>query len=391
MCSSVCTRKRKAEEVSQAEIFTNIEAYQDLREPYDLLQREVELDKLRVVCARFLGLHQQQRIWEQMEGVRTPAGKPHLASLALIGVVENQLSGALGSASAKIIINTISKTKPVSIEELLSVLDETREIVRYSEALEKKSRELEQSTAELRQANAKLKELDRLKAEFITTVTHELRTPITSIKAFSKILQDNPALDSDKKLAYTEILVNESERISRLINQVLDLEKLQEQQHFPITEVDFSEVVQQVTGNLSQLIHDKGIQYDLDLPPQACLVQGNQDLLMQAVTNIVANAVKFCPSDGAGQIEIVLRAGLEGAACELSIQDNGPGIPLELQEHIFDRFTQLTSRDGNKPQGSGLGLNITQHIVQQHGGQLRLLNNGRAGACFQIRLPGAEV
>ncbi|RMF00665.1 MAG: histidine kinase, partial [Bacteroidetes bacterium] len=379
--------KVNVEEVSQAEIFTNIEAYQDIRMPYDLLRREVSLERLQRICIRFLGYEQQQRIWTQMQSMLHSPERPDLASSALLGVVENQLSSALGSASAKIIISNISKTKPVSMEEMLSVLEETREILRYSKALEKQREELEKSTIELRQANAKLKELDRLKAEFITTVTHELRTPITSIKAFSKILQDNPDLPVEKQRTFTGILVAESERISRLINQVLDLEKLQEQEGFATTTLDFGEIVQQVVTNLSQLAKEKNINVQLDLPSQKCPVQANADLLIQGVTNILVNAIKFTPADGSGQIRVSLAVELEQASCSLEIQDNGPGIPEHLQQHIFDRFTQLTNSYGNKPQGSGLGLNITEYIVQQHGGAIRLLHNGRPGACFQITLP----
>lgn len=382
---SLFTRNNPAE-VAQADLFTNIESYQELLQPYDFLKRRVLLTDLSSVLERFLGKPIQESIWKKYSPQLSDPKMEDLASQELVSYAENQLTGSLGSASARIIMHSITTSEPVNFDEVLQVLEQTQEIVRYSEALERKSTELETSTRKLQKANAKLKELDKLKAEFITTVTHELRTPITSIKAFSKILQDNPNLEPEKKQSFTAILVSESERISRLINQVLDLEKIQEQEgDYEKEELDFSVLVKAVGTSLSALMQEKNIDCQVEITASNILVWGNADLLMQAITNIWGNAVKFCPSV-AGKILVQLTE--NDKQLSLKISDNGPGVPKEMQSYIFDRFTQLTSEDGYKPTGSGLGLNITQHIIEQHSGRVFLHEEALLeGASFVTYLP----
>ena len=112
---------------------------------------------------------------------------------------ETALAGAIGGASARIMVASTVKEEALSIDEVRSMLDEASQVIAYSHQLEQKSRELEAATAELRAANERLQELDRMKDDFVSTVTHELRTPLTSIRAFSEILHDNPDLDAAER------------------------------------------------------------------------------------------------------------------------------------------------------------------------------------------------
>src|SRR5690606_6025523 len=136
----------------------------------------------------------------------------------LVDFVETQLAGAIGAASGRIMVASMVKEETLSIEEAMHILDETSQVIAYSHELALKSRELEAATNELRAANEQLKELDRLKDDFMSTVTHELRTPLTSIRAFSEILFDNPALEMAKRSQFAGIILKESERLTRLIN-----------------------------------------------------------------------------------------------------------------------------------------------------------------------------
>jgi signal transduction histidine kinase len=136
------------------------------------------------------------------------------------------LAGAIGAASARVMISSIVMGEVLSIEEVMTILDESTQVIEYSRRLEQKSRELEAASAELREANNRLRELDRLKDEFISTVTHELRTPLTSIRAFSEILLANPDMEVEQRSKFLGIIVKESERLTRLINQVLDMAKI---------------------------------------------------------------------------------------------------------------------------------------------------------------------
>ncbi|HAS51445.1 MAG TPA: histidine kinase, partial [Gammaproteobacteria bacterium] len=183
----------------------------------------VETADLYDLLARFLG---PQRASEAFDRYATDhGGYPLQADSHLIHYTERLLAGAIGAASARVMISSIVMGEVLSIEEVMTILDESTQVLEYSRRLEQKSRELEAASAELREANNRLRELDRLKDEFISTVTHELRTPLTSIRAFSEILLSNSAMDVEQRSKFLSIIVKESERLTRLINQVLDMAK----------------------------------------------------------------------------------------------------------------------------------------------------------------------
>ena len=142
-------------------------------------------------------------------------------------ISERQLAGAIGAASARIMVASVLREEMHDIDEVVQILDEASQLVVYSRQLEQKSRELEAATADLRAANERLKELDKMKDDFMATVSHEVRTPLTSIRSFSEILRDNPDLDADQRQEFISIIVQESERLSRLINDILDLAKME--------------------------------------------------------------------------------------------------------------------------------------------------------------------
>src|SRR6516225_4695131 len=140
---------------------------------------------------------------------------------------ERLLAGAIGSASARVMVASVVREEPIGIDEVMSILDETSQVIEYSRRLEEQSRALEATTTELRRANERLRELDRLKDDFVSTVSHELRTPLTSIRSFSEILLDNPALGEAQRQEFLRVIVKESERLTRLINDMLDLAKIE--------------------------------------------------------------------------------------------------------------------------------------------------------------------
>jgi signal transduction histidine kinase len=269
---------------------------------------------------------------------------------------------------------------------VLGLLDQTQEIFRYSRELEQKSAELEQLTIQLQHANDRLKELDLLKADFITTVTHELRTPITSIKALANILNDNADLPEVRRKQFLQVIISESERITRLINQVLDLERLQSvDADWELHTVDLLDLAETALRGTSGLMQEKGITCECSLPPLPSVeVTGNRDRLMQVIVNLLSNAVKFCPPTG-GHIRLSLRQTADTAILE--ILDNGPGIAAEQADFIFEKFTQISDNSRGKPAGSGLGLFISRLIVQRHAGTLSLADGHRTGAHFIVKLP----
>lgn len=378
--------KQNALEIAQADIFVDIYKYAGGSSEYEVMRRQAKVSDIRHLLQRFLGEKRAREVLAKYERLhQTDLAKTTTANADLVSYAEIHLTGAIGAASAKVIIRTIAREDPISLEEMFKVLEQTKEIIRYSKELESKSAELERMTQQLQSANERLQELDRLKADFVTTVTHELRTPITSIKALSKILLDNAELPESQQREFLSIITVESERVARLINQVLDLEKVQapmDDQSFVAT--DMTGLVRQAFYSLQPMMEERNIEHDLQITTSPMLVLGHHDRLTQVVVNLISNAIKFCDAK-AGRIEV--RLTLENDRVQLLVQDNGRGISAKHQEVIFEKFTQVSDQQAGKPKGSGLGLFITRTIVEQHGGTIRVVSKVEQGAVFQVELP----
>ncbi|MCM2251930.1 MAG: ATP-binding protein, partial [Ramlibacter sp.] len=303
----------------------------------------------------------------------------------LVRFAENLLAGAIGASSARVMLASAIKEEALGMDEVFDILDEASQVIAYSRQLEQKSQQLEAATQELTAANESLKELDRLKDNFITTVTHELRTPLTSIRAFSEILHDNPTLPTEQRGEFVSIIVKESERLTRLINQVLDLAKLESgNAEWHPAELDMKDVIQEVVSTTSQLLRENGVTLALDLPAAAPPVHADRDRLVQVMLNLVSNAVKFCDR-AAGRIDIALRVLPD--ALQVDVHDNGPGVAQAHQEVIFEKFRQVGDTLTAKPQGTGLGLPISRQIIGHLGGKLWVSSAPGRGATFSFTLP----
>ncbi len=301
---------------------------------------------------------------------------------------ERLLAGAIGSASARVMVASVAEEEPLGIDEVMRILDETSQVISYSRRLEEKSRELESATTELRQVNERLKELDRLKDDFVSAVSHELRTPLTSIRSFTEILHDNPALETEQRAEFLRIVVKESERLSRLINQMLDLSKIESGNlEWLMSEVDLAEVARDAALATSQLFHDNGVRLELAVPPAVPAVWADRDRLMQVVVNLLSNAVKFCRrEDGC----VLLTVTDDASTVTLKVVDNGCGIARQHHRTIFERFRQVGDTLTAKPEGTGLGLAICRMIVEHLGGRIWVESEPGNGARFHVRLPRRE-
>ena len=279
--------------------------------------------------------------------------------------------------------------EPLAVDEVLQILDETSEVLAYSRALERKSQQLQAATTELRHANERLEELDRLKDDFVSTITHELRTPLTSIRAFSEILSDNPDLDPAEREGYLRIVVQETERLTRLINQVLDLSKLEfGGAQWRIEPVDLGEVVTTSAQATAQIFHEREVGLEVDMPGPPPIVRADRDRLVQVLLNLLSNAVKFCPRE-TGRVQIGIET--RGATVRVDVRDNGSGIADEDREVIFEKFRRGGDTRINRPAGTGLGLPISRQIVEHLGGRLWVESRSGEGATFSFTLPVAVV
>ncbi|HNK31386.1 MAG TPA: sensor histidine kinase [Plasticicumulans sp.] len=368
-----------------------------------------DIHELQTLVARFLGPERAASAfagYAQSRGLEP--GRHGRAEAELVHFAERLLAGAIGAASARVTVSSVVKGEALSIEEVMTILDETSQAIQYSRRLEEQSRELEAAGRELRAANARLQELDRLKDEFVSTVTHELRTPLTSIRAFAEILLGAPDIPDTQRAEFLGIIVKESERLSRLINQVLDMAKLDSGRvDWRSEPVELRALLRDAANATSQLFRDKGAELTLDLDEapaagadtadgslagahalhlaqQPAVITGDSDRLQQVLINLLSNAVKFCP-EVHGRVAVRLRVRENGVRIEVA--DNGPGIPLAEQARIFEKFHQVSSQQAGKPKGTGLGLTISQRIVERHGGTIRVESIEGEGACFIVELP----
>jgi len=306
------------------------------------------------------------------------------ADAETVHFAETLLAGAIGSASARVMVASVVQEEPLGLDEVMDILDEASQIRAYSYELEKKSRELEAATAELKAANSKLQELDHLKDDFMSSVTHELRTPLTSIRAFSEILHEDPKIDLAERKRFLGIIVSETERLTRLVNQVLDLAKI-ESGHaiWKSTEVDLSDMIRQSIDASEQLIIDRGGVLQLNLPDSTAHVWADRDRLMQVMLNLLSNAAKFM-AENSGRVEVQLQR--RQKMYQVTVADNGAGIPRAQQPIIFEKFRQGADGKAN-PLGTGLGLPISREIIEHFGGHLSVNSSPEKGAIFLFELP----
>jgi signal transduction histidine kinase len=224
-----------------------------------------------------------------------------------------------------------------------------------------------------------------MKDDFLATVSHELRTPLTSIRSFSEILFDHPDVDEVERARFLGIIVKESERLTRLINQILDLARLESgRMDWRITAVQPREAIEEAIAATSSLFRDNGITLELDLPADLPRIHADRDRLIQVLLNLLSNAVKFCDKPDA-RVEVSARATEEGL--QVSIADNGPGIAPAALERIFEKFQQGEQARGAKVPGTGLGLPICRQIVEYFGGRIWAESDGRHGASFRFVVP----
>ncbi len=374
----------EAREAAQASLFVNV--MDDDHSPQAAFWRGgVRVDQLLPLVSRFVGAARAHSAFDQYARSRGRKRTEDLeADAGLIHFAEATLAGAIGSASAHVLIGSVVDAEPLGLDEVMDILDEASQVRAYSRKLEEKSLALERATAQLRAANARLQELDRLKDDFMSSVTHELRTPLTSIRAFSEMLFEDPCIDLDERRRFLGIIVSETERLTRLVNQVLDLAKIESgHAEWHNEEIDLVDVIRHAVESTEQLFRERRVGLEASLPASAHMLLADRDRLIQVVINLLSNAVKFCPGEG-GLVAIGLEA--PGEVYHVWVRDNGPGIRAEDQATIFEKFRQVGDQRA-KPAGTGLGLPISRQIVEHFGGRMWVENADGGGALFHFELP----
>lgn len=374
-------------ERNYAEMFVDINKYITNHENAFIWKGTAYRNDIEKVLIRFLGEERTKRAMNIFNVKYNVDKNIELADARLIKFSENLLTGHIGTASARILISSVVKEEKISLPEVLKILEESKENIIINKKLTETSNELKEISAKLQDANESLMVKDKQKDEFLDTVTHELRTPITAIRAASEILHDDDEIPEELKKQFLQNIISESDRLNRLIDKILDLEKFETgKQTINPENRNLVNTIEKSIEPLQQLIRNKKIAIHIE-SKEKIFAYYDEDRIVQVITNLLSNAIKFCPEkEGLITIQITSKDNF----IQTSVQDNGKGINPNDFENIFDKFYQSTNQNIKKPVGSGLGLAICKQIIEHHKGKIWSQSCVK-GACILFTLPKSNT
>ncbi len=346
--------------------------------------RSVRSGELVALSQRILGTAPTQKLFKEFSTRQGVSGLPE-PDASLVAAVERQMAGTIGAASARIMVSRVIEGEEIGIDEMIEILDETQQVIAYSHQLEQKSQQLEETTARLRAANDQLKRIDRHKDDFLSHVSHELRTPMTSIRSFSEILLDTDGLDGEKHEQFLKIIVSESQRLTRLLDEILDINLL-ENDYGPweAKSIKPSIILREAIASLDGLVQQKNVTLTDRSTASDWSTHADPDRLKQVYINILSNAIKFSDQK---QPRVSIDIKVAKDSFSTIISDNGPGIAPDDQAAIFVKY----QRKQPSAQGIGLGLAISKQIITRMKGSIDVRSKQGQGAVFTVTIPNIQA
>lgn len=300
---------------------------------------------------------------------------------AFLDTLERQLAGTVGAATAHAMMAQALGRATVTVEDLMAVASESAQIIEYSARLEAQQDELTRTARALREANEKLSALSVQKDAFLSQISHELRTPMTSIRAFSELLAEG-GLPEDKVADFGRILYAEAVRLTRLLDDLLDLSVLERGTvQLNVTLVHLGEMIDRALVAAGQVRPDRAVAVHRTPAEEDLFLKTDADRMVQVLINLISNARKYC---NAPRPEITIAVRRRAGRVNLDVIDNGAGIPADKQAIIFEKFARVT--EDQTAGGAGLGLAICREILANLGGSIAYLP-GQKGAAFRVTLP----
>ncbi|KQS92580.1 sodium:proline symporter [Chryseobacterium sp. Leaf394] len=370
-----------------AELYVDIDKYIQNHENAFIWRGTAYVSDIQNILERFLGKKKTEQAMRIFNIKYNIDSQTETADSRFIKFSENLLAGRIGTASAKILIEGVTKEDKISLKEVLNILEESKENITLNKKLTEKSEELKQLSNDLSAANENLIVKDRQKDDFLDSVAHELRTPITAIRSAGEILADDDDIPLDIKREFLNNIITESDRLSEIINDILYLDNLQHGEiALNIQENNIIETYKKALNPILHLIQQKFIHVsEVDLLKHYQF-EYDEARFIQLFQNILGNALKF--TDEQGIIQTKLSEKDDNLI--IKIFNTGKNIPEEDLEMIFDKFYQSKNQNIIKPTGSGLGLAISKRIIEAHNGTIKAENSG-LGVTFTIILPKIKI
>lgn len=366
-----------------AELYVDIDKYIQNHENAFIWRGTAYVSDIKNILERFLGKKKTEQALRIFNLKYNIDSETETADSRFIKFSENLLAGRIGTASAKILIEGVTKEDKISLKEVLNILEESKENISLNKKLIEKSDELKQLSDELTAANENLIIKDRQKDDFLDSVAHELRTPITAIRSAGEILADDDDIPLEIKREFLNNIITESDRLSEIINDILYLDKLEHGEiALNVNQNNIIETYKKALNPLLHLIQQKDIHVCYVNLLQQHLFEYDEPRMIQLFQNILGNALKFTDEQGIIQTKFYEKEN----HLIITIFNTGKMIPEEDLTLIFNKFYQSRNQNILKPTGSGLGLAICKKIIEAHKGSIQAENTG-LGVTFTIVLP----
>ena len=342
---------------------------------------QAEPEALMNMAQRILGDESAISFFEAEATAQGKAGFLPDLTPTFLAALERRLAGSVGAATAHAMISQLFGRATVTVEDLMAVANETAQIMEYSARLEDQQSELSRTARQLREVNEKLTQLSVQKDAFLSQISHELRTPMTSIRAFSEILTEGD-LPSQMVADYGRIIHTEAKRLTRLLDDLLDLSVLENGTvQLSLELANLGDMIDRALAASSQTRPERDFDIQRDYSSEEIYLRTDPDRLVQVFINLISNARKYCDA-----AEPVLRIAVrqKGGRVVVDFIDNGAGIAKQARGLIFEKFARLT--DEQRAGGAGLGLAICREVMANLGGTVSYLP-GQRGAAFRVTVP----
>jgi len=370
-------------ERNYAELYVDIDDYIQNHENAYIWKGTANISDIQKILVQFLGVKKTEQALKIFNLKYKITNDSDTADSRFIKFSENLLSGRIGTASAKILIEGVTKEDKISLPEVLKILEESKENISLNKQLSEQSHQLIKLSNELQNVNENLLEKDQQKDEFLDSVAHELRTPITAIRATSEILLDDEDMPPELKKDFLENIISESDRLSEIINDILYLDKLETGTiSLNIKENNIIQTFRKALKPLLHLFDQRHLHHSEVHLLENDIFEYDEPRMIQVFQNILGNALKFTNDQGMIQTKFQEK----DDQLKISIFNTGKTIPEEDLEFIFDKFYQSKNQNLRKPVGSGLGLAICKKIMVAQKGDIEVKNK-EIGVTFEIFLP----